>query len=155
MQVLRSVRAKSLALVLCGGAVLWTCFAGAQDDAKKPVVDFVKDVKPILEAKCLGCHSTEKHKSDFVIQDSDSMMKGGKISADTTRSIINKDKPADSLLLVFIKADKANKGKRISPMPPLPVRKKGKGLSADEIATIGSWVAAGANWPKGVTLSAE
>ncbi|MBM3968245.1 MAG: hypothetical protein FJ302_00060 [Planctomycetes bacterium] len=40
----------------------------ADDQLPKPLarrIDFVKEVQPIFEAKCLGCHGAKKQESAF------------------------------------------------------------------------------------------
>src|SRR5436190_23311571 len=40
-------------------------------------VDFVADVKPLLERSCVQCHSGEKPKGKFSVESRDGILKGG------------------------------------------------------------------------------
>ena len=42
-----------------------------------PVPDFVKDVRPILERSCLGCHGPQKQKSGYRLDVRDIALRGG------------------------------------------------------------------------------
>src|SRR6516165_4563058 len=109
--------------------VVFVPIAPASDPAAK--VSFVKDVRPILQANCLGCHQPAKAKGGFIMTAFDSLLAGGE-SGDPA---IEPKELGKSELVARIKgAD----GKAI--MPPGDNRK----LTAEEIATIERWVALGA-----------
>ena len=40
-------------------------------------IDFLRDVKPILDASCLKCHGSAKPKSGFRVDDRNALLKGG------------------------------------------------------------------------------
>ena len=40
--------------------------------------DFARDVAPIFQKNCLGCHSSTAHKGRLVLDSYDSLMKGGR-----------------------------------------------------------------------------
>ena len=56
--------------------------AAAQEGAKpkeKPQVSYEKDVAPVLEKFCAGCHNAdEEHPSELYMESYESTMKGGK-----------------------------------------------------------------------------
>ncbi|HEX3148234.1 MAG TPA: c-type cytochrome [Gemmataceae bacterium] len=114
--------AMSIVTVACA-AVLLTPAAGEDtkpaDDAK---VSFKDDIQPLLVEKCGNCHGTKKAKKgvDYVT------------SYDTTMKTVKADKPEESRLF------KSITGKGAKPMPPK------NPLSADEIAKVKAWIAAGA-----------
>jgi tricorn protease-like protein/mono/diheme cytochrome c family protein len=93
--------------------------------------DYSKDVAPIFAKNCVICHSKTAHKNDLVLDSYDALMKGGKRGP----SIVAHD--ADASILVEML-----EGKLIPRMPldddPLP---------AADIATIKSWINAGAAGP--------
>lgn len=93
-------------------------------------VDFVRDVQPILELRCVRCHNTT------------SAMKHVRLDRrDRAMLVIVPKKPEDSRL--FLAA-------RSGYMPP-----GGPPLSAAELETLRKWIAEGARWPKKVELTAR
>ena len=44
-------------------------------------VDFVKEIKPILESSCIKCHGRGRIKGDFSIESRETLMKGGESGA--------------------------------------------------------------------------
>src|SRR5262245_46465488 len=59
----------------------WICMAAAMlassDCAAAAEPDFARDVRPILERSCFGCHGPEKHKSGYRLDLRDSALRGG------------------------------------------------------------------------------
>jgi mono/diheme cytochrome c family protein len=106
---------------------------GQTEQAKKGVVDFYRQVRPILEAKCAGCHTGDKPKGGLRLDSLASAIKGGKSDG----AAITPGKPAESSLLVRVKSSDAKEV-----MPP-----KGDKLTADEIKLLETWIGEGANWP--------
>jgi mono/diheme cytochrome c family protein len=109
------------------------------DDAKvqnaaaaKSPVNYFKQIQPLLEAKCYGCHVGENAKGGLRLDDRTSTFKGGDSGSTITPQHVEK-----SELLARVKATDAAER-----MPP-----KGDALTADEIALIEKWIAAGATWP--------
>ena len=100
-----------------------------QLDSESAMV-FEDAVLPILQAKCMSCHSSSKPKGNLILTDSISILKGGKhgklfISGDPMKSLM-----IDRLLL-----DIENQHR----MPP-----KGKPqLSIDEINLLKAWIKSG------------
>jgi mono/diheme cytochrome c family protein len=99
-------------------------------------VDFVRDVRPILEKNCYECHGAEKQKSGLRLDVKAAAFHGGDGSAPN----ILPGRAAESTLIKFITAADAD-----DRMPP-----KGDGLSPTEIATLTAWINEGAIWPDGV-----
>jgi uncharacterized membrane protein len=53
-------------------------FSSSAASAQTPVkADFLKNVKPILEAACLHCHNSENTKGDFNMETKELLVKGG------------------------------------------------------------------------------
>ncbi|MBN9117851.1 MAG: DUF1553 domain-containing protein [Planctomycetes bacterium] len=95
-------------------------------------VDFYKQVQPILEAKCAGCHTGDRSKGGLRLDDRAAALAGGKNDGPA----VTPGKPAESSLLARVKAaDDAV-------MPP-----RGDRLTAEEIRVIETWVKEGARWP--------
>ncbi len=96
-------------------------------------VDFVRDVQPVFEAKCIKCHGAEKQKSGYRLDVKQVALTGG----DEHAPNIVPGKSAESPLVKFVSGlDEDMK------MPP-----KGEPLSAGEIAKLRAWIDAGAVWP--------
>jgi WD40 repeat protein len=93
--------------------------------------DYTRDVAPILQKNCVICHSKTAHKNDLVLDNYDALMKGGKRGP----SIVAHN--ADASILVEMLEGKL--------IPRMPL--DDDPLSAAEIATIKSWINAGAVGP--------
>ena len=76
-------------LLLVAMGVSATCFA------QKASPDFVKDVRPILEKSCFGCHGPEKQKNGYRLDVRDVAMKGGESGE---RAIVPHDAKASPLI---------------------------------------------------------
>ncbi|MEZ5304639.1 MAG: PSD1 and planctomycete cytochrome C domain-containing protein [Verrucomicrobiales bacterium] len=99
-------------------------------------VDFVRDVRPIFEARCYGCHGPEKQKSGLRLDVRAAALAGGEYHAP---NIVPGD-PARSNLIRFIKGEDEK----------IRMPEKGAPLTAAEIDTLVAWVQQGAAWPDGV-----
>ena len=106
-------------------------------------VDFVRDVRPIFQRACIRCHGPDKQKSEFRLDVRQTALTGGESYAPN----IVPGKSADSPLVKMVA------GIGDITMPP-----EGDRLSAEEIATLTSWVKQNAprgnpqrcrgHWPK-------
>jgi len=107
--------------------------------AEPEPVDFIRDVKPILELNCVSCHREDKAKGKLRLDN----------AADAFKSdeVIVKGKPADSLLYVLstLPADDEDV------MPPQDSTKSFV-LPGFEQDILKRWITDGAKWPKEVTL---
>ncbi|MES2598387.1 MAG: DUF1553 domain-containing protein [Verrucomicrobiota bacterium] len=101
-------------------------------------IDFVKDVRPILQKHCYECHGEKKQKSGLRLDIKSEALKGG----DNHSPDIIPGKGKDSPLIHFLITDDEDEL-----MPP-----KGK-LSAPEIETLTTWIQEGAVWPEGADLA--
>ncbi len=100
--------------------------------AKAGEVEYVRDVKPILEANCYGCHSGAQPKSQLRLDRKAAAFKGG-----LSGPVIL---PGDSKTSRLIH--------RISGMdgePRMPFGKKP--LAEEQIAILKRWIDSGAKWP--------
>ena len=101
-------------------------------------VDFIKDVKPILEESCVKCHSSKKDKGDLNLETLEFSKKGGESGAAVIPGNISK-----SLLIEKVKLPADHD----DIMPP-----KGDPLTKAQITILENWIKEGAKWPKGVVL---
>jgi Protein of unknown function (DUF1549)/Protein of unknown function (DUF1553)/Planctomycete cytochrome C len=110
----------------------------AADLAKPEDVQFFeKQVRPLLEARCLKCHGAEaKVKGGLHLTTRESVLKGGELGA-----VVSLDQPDKSLLLAAIGYEGELK------MPP-----KGK-LPADEAEILTRWVKSRVPWTPGLDLT--
>jgi len=107
-------------------AVLMPLTAGA--------ADYLRDIKPVLKARCYACHGALKQKAGLRVDTGANIRKGAKGGA-----IVAPGNPTDSELLYRLTTkDLADR------MPP-----EGAALKVDEIAAIKEWIAAGAPVPEG------
>ncbi|MCA9249201.1 MAG: DUF1549 domain-containing protein, partial [Planctomycetales bacterium] len=117
-----------LALLLAAGCSLVLSPAANADDL------FRDQVAPIFARRCLSCHSDTEKKGEFSLQSAQALQRGGEVGFD-----IEPGDPESSYLVELITPvdGKAEMPKNADP------------LSAEEIAAIRRWVAAGAEWPDG------
>ncbi len=102
--------------------------AAALSDEARPV-DYVRDVKPVLKARCFACHGSLKQEAELRLDTVEFMHKS---------AVLKAAQPAESPLLARITAtDLATR------MPP-----EGMPLTPDEIARIRAWITAGAPGPE-------
>lgn len=102
-------------------------------------VDFMTQVKPLLEGACTHCHGAKEAKGDLKMHTLEDMKKGGEngpglVPGDLKKSAI--------YTTIILEADDDDV------MPP---KKEGK-LVKEQIDIIKQWIEQGADWPAGVTL---
>src|SRR5439155_14943663 len=120
------------------GACLTTTVSAAADEPG--VAFFKKDVRPLLETRCLKCHGGgEKVKGGLRLTSRDEVMKGGELGR-----VIDSEKAADSLLLRAI-----NYRDEKLQMPP-----DGK-LPPEAVAVLTKWVGMGAPFPPATLTAAK
>jgi hypothetical protein len=107
-------------------------------------IDFVRQIKPLLERSCVACHSGAKPRSLFRIDGRDPILKGGASGA----AAIVPGQSEKSPLIAYV-SGKAPE----SEMPPRAVRDRFPALSPDEVALVRAWIDQGAEWPAGVSLA--
>jgi hypothetical protein len=103
--------------------ILWSASVFSALAAEGP--DFVKEVQPVLAAKCLKCHGGDDPKGNLDLRSKAGMLAGG----DSGPALVEKD-AAKSLLLQRITAGE---------MPP----KESPALTAAEAAVLKAWIEAG------------
>jgi len=96
--------------------------------AAPPPPEFARDVRPILERRCIGCHGPEKSSGGLRLDTREEALKGGKKGED-----IVPGKAAESRLILLVRGESKPR------MPP-----KGDPLAPAEIDVIARWIDAGA-----------
>jgi hypothetical protein len=113
-------------------------FVLAVSKGRASTVDFVREVRPLLEKHCFSCHGPEKQKSGYRLDVREIALTGGETHAPN----IVPGKPGNSPLLRFVSGEDAEMR-----MPP-----KGDLLSGEERRVLEAWVAAGAVWPESASV---
>jgi len=119
--------------VLLATALIAMCGYGQQRarTAAASPPDFTKDIAPIFQKNCLGCHSSTAHKGHLVLESYDSLMKGGRHGPE----IVARDANASRLIQMLEGTE--------DPQMPLESDPLGKA----DIAVIRSWINRGATGP--------
>lgn len=97
-------------------------------------VSFTEHVRPILEDRCLHCHSRKAMPGKFSLESRAEAMKGGRIVPGNSR--------ASFLITVLTTGNHAMTMPAVGTAPP-----------PEEIEVLKRWINAGAAWPSGVSLS--
>mgnify|MGYP001181201777 CR=1 FL=1 len=113
-------------------------FLPALQAGEETQIDFVKQVKPILEKRCLSCHGSEKQKGKLRLD-----LKGAAMEAGNKGNVILPGNAEESALFQRINLDRTH-----DDIMPL----KGDPLSETELETIRAWIAQGAKWPDDLVL---
>ena len=101
--------------------------------------DFVRDIRPLLDRSCAGCHSGEEAKSGLRLDIRAEAFRGG----DGHGAAIVPGKAAESVLVRFARGDEPE-----MQMPPADANVPA--LSPEEVAILAAWIDAGAPWPEGI-----
>jgi hypothetical protein len=123
----RAVAVLSMLLIALGASARQS--SDVRDATK---VDFVRDVRPILEAKCYACHGDRKQKGGLRLDH-----KANALAGSSFGKVIELGDAAKSALVQRITS--------ADPDERMPFEKEP--LSAHEIALIRAWIDQGANWP--------
>ena len=110
---------------------------------EKRSVDFVADIKPILERSCAACHHGDEPKGGLLVTERTSLLQGG----ESGNAAIVPGASGESPLLAFVSGEVQD-----MEMPPLEKREKFPPLSPDELARLRVWIDQGAIWPAGVKV---
>lgn len=104
-------------------------------------IDFVRDVQPILKAKCVRCHGPLRQESEYRVDVRQVAMQGGAGYAPNILPGNSKDSPFFQFVAGLVEDTR---------MPA-----KGEQLSSDEIETVRAWIDQGASWPDAVSGHVE
>jgi mono/diheme cytochrome c family protein len=103
-------------------------------DAGEP--DFARDIRPILERSCHGCHGPGKQSSGYRLDVRKTALKGG----DSGEPAIIPHDAAASPLVHYISGE--------DPDLRMPPRESSlPALTPDEVAAVKAWIDAGPSWP--------
>ncbi|MEY5013781.1 MAG: hypothetical protein RIS92_139 [Verrucomicrobiota bacterium] len=102
-------------------------------------IDFKQQVKPVLEAHCVRCHSAEKTKGGLRLDTKEGLLKGGDSGSVTAK------KDPDALPELARRVTLPRGHEEIMPQETEP-------LSGPHRKWLVEWVNAGAEWPEGVVL---
>jgi ankyrin repeat protein/mono/diheme cytochrome c family protein len=105
-------------------------------------IDFARQIKPLLERSCVGCHRGEKPRGLFRIDGRDAILKGGA----SGEAAIVPGHSEKSPLIDYVSD---------SEMPPKAQRKRFPALRTEDVALLRAWIDQGAEWPKDVSLSSS
>jgi hypothetical protein len=111
-------------------------------------VDFEKDVKPLLEASCVKCHSGPRPKHGFDMSTKESFLKGGR--SENPGLVVGKS--AESLIIQTMSEATEDPDYH---MPPEDNRDDYPALKKEQIGIIRAWIDQGAKWPEGMALKAR
>ncbi len=100
-------------------------------------VDFEKDLKPVLEKKCLGCHNPNIAKGDIILSEPDAVLDP------EAHLVVPGDALASELYLVTTPEEPGE-------APYMP--EKGEPLTESEAELLKQWIESGASWPEGLVL---
>ena len=119
-------------------ALLISCATGA-NKAKPRKVDFVKEIQPILEYNCVGCHregEAKEHGGGYQLDIKEKALKGRRIKpGDYEGSSV-----WESMILPLDDEEV---------MPP---KEKEQRPTRKEIELVALWIEQGASWPDGLQL---
>ena len=119
----------AIRLALC--RLAWSVgSAMAGDD---PTTAFERDVRPLLEERCLECHGPEKQKGGLRLDQKVVVFTGG----DSEQPAVVPGKSGESQLIKRLLTTDPDEA-----MPP-----KGKRFTPEQIAVVRRWIDAGAHWP--------
>src|SRR5215210_8400111 len=120
-------------IVLIASLMLPQPFAAAGEE-----VDYVKQIKPILAARCYACHSALRKKSGLRVDTAAELIAGGEAGP-----AVIPGNSSDSYLISMITGESGTR------MPP---ENEGTALSADQIELFKKWIDQGAHAPAEMPL---
>lgn len=115
----------------------WVVFAQTDVVETPPlaVVDFQRDIAPLLATRCLECHGANDAKNDFRVDEKEQLL-----------DLIEPGDANASLLWT----DYLRSADSEMQMPPAS---QGGSLPSSELALFSVWISEGANWPDGAVVA--
>src|SRR4029077_16190058 len=114
----------------CCALLVLSCVVPA--GAQRPKIDFPRDVQPIFESRCQGCHGAQQQMAGLRLDSGTAVLTGA-----SSGPVIQPGKSAASRLIARVTSTKKGCG-----MPPI-----GEPLTASQIATLRAWIDQGAHVP--------
>ncbi len=99
-----------------------------------PAIDYVRDVKPILAARCTSCHGAIRQKAGLRLDTAELIRRGG-----DSGPAFEPGQSSESLIIERVTADASSER-----MPP---ESEGTRLSPEEVAVLRAWIDQGAHAP--------
>jgi hypothetical protein len=121
-------------LASLGLSVFWFFAIASNSRADDEGVDYLKQIRPILRERCIACHGSLKQEGGLRLDTAALAIRGG----DSGSVIIRGDASKSPIISRVSATDVAER------MPP---EKEGTALSAEQIALLRGWIAAGAAAP--------
>ncbi len=123
--------------LVCFGSVLLTLVSVLAEEARAvDDVDYETEIRPLLRDRCLSCHGALRQQGGLRIDTAAALLKGG-----DSGPAIEPGKADASELIARVSTDDES-----IRMPP-----EGEALTADEVALLTRWIAAGAPRPEDET----
>jgi ankyrin repeat protein len=108
-------------------------------------IDFIQQVKPLLERSCSACHSGRKPRGLFRVDSRDALLKGGA----SGEAAIVPGHSAKSPLIEYVSGSAPD-----LEMPPKAQRRRFPALNTEDVVVLRAWIDQGAEWPEGVSITA-
>ncbi len=125
------------AIALLAAVGGWSPVSAADGNPSPAQIEYIRDVKPILESRCYECHGPKKQKNGLRLDQKGPALRGG----DDGKPEWIPGKSAESPLIIRVtSADKDEV------MPP-----KGERLTAEQVQILRRWIDEGAVWPESPT----
>ena len=105
--------------------------------ADRPI-DFVRDIKPILQNSCVKCHGRGRSKGGFSLETREALMEGG----DSGPAIVPGASQGSHLITLVAGLD-----------PDLVMPQKGSRLKPEQIGLLRAWIDQGAAWDPTVSFA--
>lgn len=134
---LRALTSSVVSIPVAGVFFFFALVPGVLSGAEAKV-DFVRDIRPLLEKHCYSCHGAERQKSGLRLDIKSEALRGGEIYGPAIVTAT----PLESPLLLLVR------GHDGLTMPP-----EGDDFSSAEKDLLTRWFEEGAIWPDGVDLA--
>ena len=121
-------------LLILMAAMSWRMVESRWQVGAQVAVDFERDIRPLLLARCAGCHGAERQKGGLRLDRREAALRGG-----VSGPVIIPGKAADSELVRRVMS--RDTGEQ---MPPT-----GDRLTSREVSLLRAWIDTGAIWPAG------
>jgi Planctomycete cytochrome C len=136
---------KPATLIILAASVASAAFAQAQESKLPPAsakenITYATDIKPLLDANCVKCHSGDKPRAHLKLDTLEAIQKGIKFGP-VARAVVKTGDGAGSLI---VKAAAHLSKDHDDWMPPMPNKAGAKTLTPEEIGLVIGWINQGA-----------